>query len=68
MIPISAEIGIMMRDHEAVYRALLDDDIDKAAAALEAHLRRSLAPCLDMLAQLPPIPDNIRPPYLILAD
>lgn len=64
----SAEIGIMMRDHEAVYRALLDDDIDKAAAALEAHLRRSLAPCLDMLAQLPPIPDNIRPPYLILAD
>lgn len=64
----SAEIDTMMRDHEAVYRALLDDDIDQAAAALEAHLRRSLAPCLDMLAQLPPIPDNIRPPYLILAD
>lgn len=64
----SAEIGTMMRDHEAVYRALLEADIDKAAAALEAHLRRSLAPCLDMLAQLPPIPDNIRPPYLILAD
>ncbi len=64
----SAEISTMMRDHEAVYRALLDEDIDKAAAALEAHLRRSLAPCLDMLSQLPPIPDNIRPPYLILAD
>lgn len=62
-----AEIGTMMRDHETVYRALLDDDIDKAATALEAHLRRSLEPCLNMLAQLPPIPDNIRPPYLVLA-
>jgi len=64
----SAEIGNMMRDHEAVYRALLDEDVDGAAAALEAHLRRSLAPCLDMLSQLPPIPESIRPPYLILAD
>jgi DNA-binding GntR family transcriptional regulator len=64
----SAEISTMMRDHEAVYAALLEDDINAAAVALEVHLRRSLAPCLDMLAQLPAIPENIRPPYLILAE
>jgi len=64
----SAELGNMMRDHERIYQALLDNDIDAAAMALEAHLKRSLAPCLDMLSQLPPIPEHIRPPYLVLTD
>jgi DNA-binding GntR family transcriptional regulator len=63
-----AEIGNMLDEHETVYRRLLAGDVEGAASTLEMHLRRSLTPCLDMLSRLPPIPEHVRPPYLVLAD
>jgi len=34
-------------------------------AALEAHLRRSLQPNIELLRKLAPLPKGRRPPYLV---
>lgn len=60
----SEDIRLMADEHRLVYRNLLDNELDRAAAVLEAHLKRSLEPNLKMLEQLRPLPDRLRPPYL----
>jgi len=61
------ELLKMLAEHRQIYDALLDGNSESAAAALEAHLRRSLRPNLELLARLEPLPDAHRPPYLVPA-
>ena len=39
----------------------------RAMAMLEAHLRRSLEPNIELLRKLGPLPEDRRPPYLVAA-
>jgi DNA-binding GntR family transcriptional regulator len=59
------DIDRMASEHSQVYEALLASDVDTAAAVLEAHLRRSVNVSLQMLRRLSPLPDSLRPPYLV---
>ena len=61
------ELLKMLAEHRQIYDALLEGNPESAAAALEAHLRRSLQPNLEHLAHLEPLPDAPRPPYLVPA-
>ena len=61
------EIVRMAGEHRSVYDALLAADIDTAAAALEAHLKRSVAHNIEVLKQLPSLDEANRPPYLLPA-
>lgn len=61
------EIVRMAGEHRSVYEALLAGNVDGAAAALEAHLKRSVAHNIEVLKQLPPLSDDKRPPYLLPA-
>lgn len=58
------ELGKMVSEHTLVYVALTAGDIDLATSTLEAHLRRSMKPSLEMLRQLAPLSDDACPPYL----
>ena len=59
------DITLMASEHGLIYEALLGNDPNLAASVLESHLRRSLKPNLGMLQRLAPLPDRLRPPYLI---
>ena len=61
------EIRLMASEHARVYEALLADDVDAAAGTLEMHLRRSLGPNLEILRRLGPLPENLRPAFLVPA-
>jgi len=43
----------------------ISGDVNLAASILEAHLRRSLKPNLDILHRLGPLPEELRPPFLV---
>lgn len=62
------EIGHMVRDHRQIFDALIAGDVDGAAAALEAHLRRSVEPNIELWRQLRSLPQRLSQPYLVLAD
>jgi DNA-binding GntR family transcriptional regulator len=57
----------MFAEHAQIYDALLEENPESAAAALEGHVRRALRPNLDLLARLKPLAEENRPSYLILA-
>ena len=57
----------MAAEHTMVFDHLLAGRIPAAAAALEAHLRRSMEPNIELLRVLGPLPANARPPYLVPA-
>jgi DNA-binding GntR family transcriptional regulator len=59
------EIGMMASEHILIYEALASRDINLAASTLEAHLRRSLKPNLDILHRLGSMPEELRPPFLV---
>jgi DNA-binding GntR family transcriptional regulator len=59
------EISLMASEHILIYEALADNDINVAASILEAHLRRSLKPNLDILHRLGALPEGLRPPFLV---
>jgi DNA-binding GntR family transcriptional regulator len=59
------EIVRMASEHWSVYDHLLADAPDTAAKALEAHLKRSVGHNIEVLKQLPPLADDVRPPYLV---
>lgn len=58
-------INLMASEHVLIYEALLDKEIDVAASLLEAHLRRSMKPNLEILQRLGPLPEDLRPPFLV---
>jgi DNA-binding GntR family transcriptional regulator len=62
------EIVTMAAEHLAIYDHLLAGDGDRAAAALEAHLRRAMWPNLEIRRRLGPLADENRPPYLLPAN
>lgn len=59
------EILRMASEHIMIYESLEAGDIDLAASMLDAHLRRSMKPNLDILQRLGPLPDALRPPFLV---
>ena len=59
------EIRTMAAEHGAIYDHLLAGRVAEAAAALEAHLRRSVEPNLVLLSALKPLPPGAYPPYLV---
>lgn len=59
------EIMRMAAEHITIYEALLERDIDQAAVLLDKHLHRSMPHNLDILHQLGPIPESLRPPFLV---
>ena len=59
------EIVRMAGEHLAVFDYLLADKPDRAAKALEAHLKRSVGHNIEVMKQLPPLPATQRPPYLV---
>ena len=58
------EIVRMAAEHWTVFDHLIAGEVDNAARALEAHLKRSVGHNIEVLKQLPPLPDAQRPPYL----
>jgi DNA-binding GntR family transcriptional regulator len=62
------EIVTMAAEHLAIYDHLLAGQGDRAAAALEAHLRRAMWPNLEIRRRLGPLADEKRPPYLLPAN
>jgi DNA-binding GntR family transcriptional regulator len=63
--PDSQAIEDMLAEHKAILSALARGRPAEAKAALEAHLRRSLAPIIELLRKLAPLPEDRRPPYLV---
>ena len=63
-----AEIATMAEEHGEVFDRLLSGRVAAAAAALEAHLRRSVEPNIALLKELGPLPPGYRPPYLVRED
>ena len=59
------EIETMVGEHVAIFRAIRSGRRAAAMAALEAHLRRSLQPNIELLRKLGPLPPVRRPPYLM---
>ena len=59
------EISTMIAEHLEILDCLLLGRRGRAAAALEAHLRRSLGPNIQLLRHLRPLPPNFLPPYLV---
>jgi DNA-binding GntR family transcriptional regulator len=65
--PDSQAITAMLAEHIAILSALAAGKPKEAMAALEAHLRRSLPPIIELLSKLGPLPEAERPPYLVPA-
>ena len=63
--PDSHSIEAMLAEHIAILSALVAGRPAEAMTALEAHLRRSLPPIIELLRKLGPLPEDRRPPYLV---
>ena len=59
------EIETMVAEHIAILSALAANRHAEAMATLDAHLRRSLNPNIELLRKLAPLPKSRRPPYLV---
>ena len=59
------EIVTMAAEHGVIFDRLIAGRVAPAAAALEAHLRRSLEPNIALLSVLGPLPPESCPPYLV---
>ena len=59
------EIETMLAEHHSIYDFLLAGERQKAMAALDAHIRRSLEPNIDRLKRIGSMPEALRPPFLI---
>lgn len=62
------EIIHMARDHARIFEQLISADIDGAAQTLEAHLRHSLEPTIELWRQLDDLPPALRQTYLVRTD
>lgn len=58
------EIVRMAAEHWSVFDHLLAGNADSAARALEAHLKRSVEHNVEVMKQLPPLPEAQRPSYM----
>ena len=62
------EVETMLAEHLAVFRHLTASQPQKARAALERHLKRSVETNVARLGALGPLPESRRVPYLIAAE
>lgn len=62
------EIETMLGEHQHIYDLLLAGRKAEAMAALEAHIRRSLAPNIVRLEHLGPLPASLSRPFLVQAE
>jgi DNA-binding GntR family transcriptional regulator len=58
------EIATMLSEHLTVLDHLIAGEADTAARALEAHIRRSLQPTIELCLGLGSLPEEKRPVYL----
>jgi DNA-binding GntR family transcriptional regulator len=57
------EMKTLLAEHEAVFQHLIDGRLPQAMAALESHVRRSVAPSMALMNR--PLPANRRVPFLV---
>jgi DNA-binding GntR family transcriptional regulator len=60
----AATIDLMIAEHLAILGDLIEGRCEEAIKTLEEHLRRSLAQNIDLLANLGPLPEARRSPFL----
>jgi DNA-binding GntR family transcriptional regulator len=60
----AGEMETLLAEHEAVFQQLIDGDLTGAMAALERHLRRSVAPSLELMSRFDSLPAARRAPFL----
>jgi DNA-binding GntR family transcriptional regulator len=58
------EMETLLAEHEAVFQYLIDGKLSHAMAALESHLRRSVAPSLALMGRFESLPAIRRVPFL----
>ena len=60
------EIDLMISEHLSILHRRPAARGHQAMHALEAHLRRSLGPNIELLRRLGPLPENLHRPYLVM--
>jgi DNA-binding GntR family transcriptional regulator len=63
--PRAQEIETMLGEHIAIFEHILKGAKKAAMRALEAHVRRSLEPNIELLEGVGPLPEALRPPFLL---
>jgi len=58
------EMETLLAEHEAVFQHLIDGDLGGAMDALASHLRRSVAPSLELMSRFDSLPAARRAPFL----
>jgi DNA-binding GntR family transcriptional regulator len=59
------EMRTLLDEHETVFQHLIDERPNEAMAALEGHLRRSVAPSIELMGRFDEMPAARRVPFLI---
>ncbi len=60
----AGEMQTLLAEHEAVFQCLIEGRLNEAMAALESHLRRSVAPSMELISRLDSLPATRRVPFL----
>jgi DNA-binding GntR family transcriptional regulator len=63
--PHVEELGRTLEEHLEVYDLILKHKKRVAMLALENHVKRALEPNVERLRNIGPLPESLRPPYLI---
>jgi DNA-binding GntR family transcriptional regulator len=61
------ELGRTLEEHLEIYDLILARKKHAATQALEGHVKRALEPNVERLHKLGPLPESLRPPFLIPA-
>lgn len=67
-LPHTEELGRTLEEHLGIYDMILARKKRAAMQALEAHVKRALEPNVERLRRLGPLPDSLRPPFLLPVD
>ena len=67
-LPHVEELSRTLDEHAEVFDLVISGQKKPAMRALEGHVRRALEPNIERLRGIGPLPDSIRPPFLIQAD
>lgn len=67
-LPHVEELRNTIEEHLEIYDLVIKRDKQGAKQALESHVKRALEPNVERLKRLEPLPDSIRPSFLVPAD
>jgi DNA-binding GntR family transcriptional regulator len=59
------EMETLLAEHETVFEHLVEGRLSEAMAALEGHLRRSVAPSMELMSRFDCLPAARRVPFLV---